>query len=197
MPVRVSVDICPLTQEKFGEIAYQVTGHAFAIYEKMGGFFDEDVYRDQFVNTRLKRADRTRFRVVDEGWIEPDPERRPVLPWLNRFLRDIGAGLDQQLYQEAVCHFYGGDEAVMHSVEIVVDERAVGYQHVRLAAPGCAFKVTTLAETEVPHFEGQARRFLEHTQLEQVHWINVTREVVRFQTFRRGEDRKIGRQKNC
>ncbi len=67
-------------------------------------------------------------------------------------LRDVGAGLDD-LYEAAVSHLYGGDEAV--------------------------------SEAEVPHFEDHARRFLHHTELRSIHWVNVTRKIVRFQTFKK------------
>lgn len=73
--------------------------------------------------------------------------------------------------------------AVQQHIDIVAGNHRLGRQRVRLAAPGCAFKVTTIAEAEVPYFEDHARRFLRHTELRSIHWINVTREIVRFQAF--------------
>ena len=264
MPILVQADIRELDQNAFGEIAYQVLGHAFAIHKKMGRFFNEDIYRDavaarvgsdaktevmievvfedfrkpyfldllvaggaifelkavkklgaahrsqvlnylllcelshaklvnfrpkkvehEFVNTSLKRTDRTAFRVCDERWIEPEGDARPMRPWLLGFLRDVGAGLDVHLYEAAVSHLYGGDESVQQCIDIVAGDQRLGRQKVRLAAPGCVFKVTAISEAEVPHFEDHAGRFLHHTELRSIHWVNVTRKIVRFQTFKK------------
>jgi hypothetical protein len=47
-----------LDQDEFGTIAYVVMGHAFAIHEKMGRFFDEDIYRDALAaRTRINEGD--------------------------------------------------------------------------------------------------------------------------------------------
>jgi len=262
MPIRIHADICHLDQREFGEIAYAVMDHAFAVHDKMGRFFDEDIYRDavadriegdvqtevmievvfedfrkdyfmdvlvaggalfelkavkklgaahraqvlnylllcelshaklinfrpkqvehEFVNSRLTRADRIVFDVADESWADPGPAERPLRPWVLSFLRDVGVGLDVHLYEAAVSHLFGGNEAVEREIEIVAGGRRLGRQKVRLASPGHAFKVTTIAEAEVPYFEDHARRFLSHTELRNVHWINITREVVRFQTI--------------
>ena len=264
MPIHVDADIRHVDQDEFREIAYLVTGHAFAVHKEMGRFFDEDIYRDavaarfgsdartevmievvfedfrkpyfmdllvaggavfelktvkklgaphrsqvlnylllcelshaklvnfwpkqiehEFVNAHLKRADLKTFRVSDENWVEPGPDARPLRPWLIRFLRDVGAGLDVHLYQAAVCHLYGGDEVVQQYTDIIAGNQRLGRQKVRLAALGCAFKVTTIGEAEVPNFEVHARRFLQHTGLCSIHWINITRETVRFQTFQK------------
>jgi hypothetical protein len=46
MPICVHADVRRMDQDEFGRIAYVVMGHAFAIHEKMGRFFHEDIYRD-------------------------------------------------------------------------------------------------------------------------------------------------------
>jgi len=137
----------------------------------------------EFVNTHLKHADRIVFDVVDKNWVDPGPAERPLRPWLLSFLKDVGVGLDVHLYEAAVTHVFGGIEAVQHDIKILAAGRHLGRQRVRLASPGHAFKVTTIADTEVPYFEDHTRRFLRHADLRGVHWINITRNVVRFQTI--------------
>ena len=39
------------------------------------------------------------------------------------------------------------------------------------------------ASPMLPVFEDHARRFLNHTDLDGIHWINITREVVRLTTI--------------
>ena len=137
-----------------------------------------ELVEHEFVNTRLTRADLTAFRVVDHGWKAGD-----LKTWLVSLLRDVGAGLDVFLYEAAVTHYCGGEEAVVREIEIFDDGRTLGSQKVRLAAPGWAVKVTAIDESGVCHFEGHTRRFLDHTKLKGFHWINVTREVVSFKSI--------------
>ena len=41
MPIKVHADLRHLDQDEFGEIAYEVMDHVFAIHNKMGRFLDE------------------------------------------------------------------------------------------------------------------------------------------------------------
>jgi len=139
----------------------------------------------EFVNTHLKHSDRVAFRVFENNWLEPSPDDRPLLQWLVAFLRDVGTGLDVNLYEAAVTHRFGGDEAVLREVDIVAGACKLGNQKVRLIAPACAFKVTTLETSGLPRFEDHTRRFLVHTNLIRFHWINITRELITFTTIER------------
>jgi len=139
----------------------------------------------EFVNTSLKHSDRTAFRVDDQDWKEPSPASRPLRGWLLDFLRDVGAGLDVRLYESAVSHFFGGDDVVLQEVGVLFDGRCLGRQKVRLVAPRWAFKVTTIDDVGMVHFEDHTRRFLQHTDLDGFHWINITRSLVTFQTIKK------------
>ncbi len=137
----------------------------------------------EFVNTHLKHSDRTAFGVVDRGWKEPGSKDRPLKGWLLAFLRDVGAGLDVHLYESAISHFFGGVDAVHHEVDVMLNGSCCGRQNVRLAAPKWAFKATTIDDAEMPGFEDHTRRFLRHTSLEGIHWINITRALVTFRSI--------------
>lgn len=265
MPVHVHADIRRLNQEAFGQIAYEVMDHVFAVHNEMGRFFDEQIYRDavadrvmqsqtevmvevqfedfrrdyyidllvgggavfelktinsfgakqrsqllnyllltnlahgklvnfrsqlvehEFVNTQLQISDRTAFGVTERGWKDPGPANQPLLQWFVAFLRDIGAGLDVSLYENAVSYFFGGDDAVSQEVDIFVGDRKLGSKIVHLALPRWAFKVTTINETGLSDFEDHVRRFLRHTELHGTHWINVTRQCVTFTSVDQSE----------
>jgi len=131
------------------------------------------------------RSDRIKFGVREQDWQDPGRAVRLLQPWLLAFLRDVGTGLDVHLYEAAVSHFFGGEEAVLHEVDILAGTHKLGRQKVRLAAPNWAFKVTTIDEPDLPHFEDHARRFLNHTRLQGFHWINITRQFVTFTTIRK------------
>jgi len=136
-----------------------------------------------FVNTHLKRSDRTAFQVVDHHWREPGSANRPLRGWLLAFLRDVGAGLDVHLYESVVTHFFAGEDAVLQEVDVLLDGQCLGRQKARLAAPNWAFKVTTIDAADLSRFEDHTRRFLQHTHLDGLHWINITRALVTFQSI--------------
>jgi GxxExxY protein len=137
----------------------------------------------EFVNTRLKLSDRTAFRIVVRNWVELGTARRPLRLWLTNSLREIGTGLDVHLYTSAVAHYYGGEATVLRETDILSGGRILGRQRIRLAAPEWAFKVTTLKDADLPHFEDHARRFLRQTNLRGFQWINIGREMVLFTTI--------------
>ena len=58
MPIHVHAEIRHLDQDEFGRIAYAVMDHAFAVHDKMGRFFDEDIYRDE-VAARIGKRELT------------------------------------------------------------------------------------------------------------------------------------------
>jgi hypothetical protein len=160
MPIKVDTNICHLDQAEFGEKV-----------------------EHEFVNTHLKYSDRTAFEVADHHWREPGSANRSLRGWLLAFLRDVGAGLDVHLYESAVSHFFGGEDAVLQEVDVLLGGQCLGRQKARLAAPNWAFMVTTIDTADLSRFEDHARRFLQHTHLEGFHWINITRALVTFQSI--------------
>ena len=145
--------------------------------------FGHERVEHEFVNTHLELADRTEFRIVERDWKDPGPIGRPLQPWLLALLRDVGTGLDIHLYESAVSHVFGGDDAVTQEVAIFAGSCRLGNQKLRLAAPGWAFKVTAVDDSIFSGYEDHARRLLAHTTLDGLHWINVTRDCVAFTTI--------------
>jgi hypothetical protein len=45
MPIDILLPLRQMTQDEFGQVAYEVVGHAFTVHGKLGGIFDESVYR--------------------------------------------------------------------------------------------------------------------------------------------------------
>lgn len=101
-------------------------------------------------------------------------------------LRDWGTGLDLHLYESAISYIFGGEDAVLRDIEIIVDGVKIGEQKARLTSSGAIFKVTALHDSE-HRFEQHARRFLNHTLQPALHWVNVTRNEVRLKTLIREE----------
>lgn len=261
MPVTVHAKTRRMSQEEFGELAYEVMECVFAIHKEMGRFFDEDIYRNaiahrfrnaqtkirievcfedfikeysidllieggvifelkavnalharhrsqllnylfltelshgklinlgtdrvehEFINTSLALADRVRFAVDEQNWNEPKRDGEPLSSWIVRMLRHLGTGLDLDLYKQAVTHFLGGEEQVVREIEILDGTHRLGIQRARLIEPGWAFKITAIDNTSQPQFKTHARRFLQHTQLQRIQWINITRDQVTLTTL--------------
>ncbi len=138
----------------------------------------------EFVNTTLRPQDRQRFSMDDREFMPLDDADKSWKQFLVAALRDWGAGLDVNLYDAAICHVLGGLEMVCKRIDIVVDGHKVGAQNVRVTPSNAAWKVTSLAEPEVD-FQSHLRRFLSHTTLQAVHWVNVNRRQVHFKTLLR------------
>jgi len=136
----------------------------------------------EFVNTMLRKSDRTKFEVTDRGWQEIGD--RPIMEWCTAFLREVGTCLDPSLYEEGLMHLLGGEDQTLREVEVVSGGCVLGQQKFRLVVPNVALKITAL--TDDPRlFENHARRLLEHTSLKVIQWINVTKDEVSFQTIRK------------
>jgi hypothetical protein len=101
--------------------------------------------------------------------------------WFIEFLRDVGAGLAIPLYEDALTQLLGGEMSVVQDVSVVGGSGVVGKQKFRTVVPDVAFKVTALEELSA--FERHARRLLEHTTLDAIQWVNVTRKCATFKTI--------------
>jgi PD-(D/E)XK nuclease superfamily len=88
-----------------------------------------------------------------------------------------------EVYESAVSHRFGGDDGVTQEIDILAGNRRLGRQSVRLSSPDWAFKVTSIDDADLTHFEKHARRFLTHTALCGLHWINITRKCVTFSSI--------------
>ena len=135
----------------------------------------------EFVNNVLRRRDRIAFEVVDKNWIESGGYH--LKERMVAALFDWGAALDLGLYEDAATHFCGRDAEPLSEIEILAHDRLLGVQKARLGDPSTALKITALDADSLPDFEFHARRFLSHTSLHSIQWINITRPVVQFKTL--------------
>ncbi|HPM79934.1 MAG TPA: GxxExxY protein [Candidatus Anammoximicrobium sp.] len=140
----------------------------------------------EFVNTTLTREIRTRFEVDDSGWDRAVDRGHDIRSLVVELLREWGTGLDLQLYEEAVTFFLGGPERVIREIDIVSKGRKIGRQPVRLADSESVFKITSL-HRDLERFESHARKFLEHTALQRILWINVNLHKVTCKTISKAD----------
>ena len=135
------------------------------------------------MNAAISREDRICFDVEDADFVGAGGGSF-LRDLTIAMLRDWGVGLDIGLYEEALTHFHGGVDKVLQPVGISVGGSQAGNQLLHLAAPGVAFKLSALGGGR-QRYESHLRRFLAHTSLDCIQWINVGRNVVTFKTLKR------------
>jgi GxxExxY protein len=140
----------------------------------------------EFMNTTLTRADRTAFDIDRAPWDGSIDRASEIARLVEEMLRDWGTGLDLQLYVDGLTHFLGGEESVLREVDVVSEGRSFGRQIARLVSADTSFKITALPAS-LESFESHARRFLKHTNLNHVFWINVTLRRVTLKTLSKGD----------
>jgi len=144
-----------------------------------------DAVEHEFVNANLTRADRIAFTVDDVEWDSSFNGAQDLRHAIEALLRDIGTGLDVSLYEDVIAHMLGGNEHVLQDVEILSGDQRIGTQKLRLSSPQSHFRITSLDARSQAGYGEHLRRFLKHTTLDGIQWINVTRHEVRFTTIGR------------
>ncbi|HEX9048376.1 MAG TPA: GxxExxY protein [Verrucomicrobiae bacterium] len=144
----------------------------------------KETVEHEFVNTTLQSADRTRFTVAHAQWDDSCPGAAQFRQLLTDLLRDLGTGLDLQLYEEAMTHLLGGEVHVLADVMVRTSQHTLGHQKMRLAAPRIAFVMTAQSEISAS-FETHTRRLLKHMDLDAIFWANISLKTVTFTTVKK------------
>jgi GxxExxY protein len=136
----------------------------------------------EFVSTRIGSADRRRITFHRKRWNAINEESTRFHNLLIEILDDWGCFLQLPLYYEGVIHFYGGEDDVIQPIPVGRDGSQVTTQKVHLLSPETAFKITAVDE-QLDNVEEHMRRFLNHTTLQAIHWVNLHRHDVTFTTL--------------
>jgi GxxExxY protein len=138
----------------------------------------------EFVSTQWSFEIRKIVKLDLEHW-SPMTERCDLLKRsLTETLAEFGLGLDVVLYKDLITHCLGGISMVVGETEVVSGGVFLGTQKVHLLNPNVAFSITASNHGSKSIREHQ-RRFLSHTTLKAIQWINLTHEAVTFTTIRR------------
>lgn len=146
--------------------------------------FRSERVQHEFVSTRLTASERRRYEVIVAHWNPLTRECRELHKILQELLMEWGAFLDPLLYRDALAHFLGGEERVVREVRVTSDGTVIGVQKVHLVADDVAFSVTASTHRPEAVLEHQ-RRFLRHTPLRALQWINLNHKRIEFRTIER------------
>jgi GxxExxY protein len=137
----------------------------------------------EFVNCHHRLTDLRHPQVLTEAWDTAVPGADLFCDTLVGLVRDWGTGLEVQLYEEAVTHFFGGEQQVERLVPVSGSSGPLGDQRMRLLSSEVAFKITGFTEGE-DSFAAHAQKLLRHTPLKAILWANVTTSQVAFRMIR-------------
>ena len=137
---------------------------------------------NQIVSTHLTHELRRNFDFVEREWREINPESTVLKNKLHDLLTDWGAFLDSNLYREAITHFVGGRQNVLKKVDVISSGRVIGQQPTHLLTRDTAFAFTSTHDHHARMREHQLR-FLRHTRLKQIQWVNFNQHAIEFETL--------------
>ena len=135
----------------------------------------------QFVSTTLTLTERRRFSVNDTEWTPLNEASLRLRKLFLELLKDWGVFLQTSLYREAIIHFFGGSEVALRRIPVFDGPFEVGNHEVCLLDDDTALALTSLSN--VQPFQNHLERFLKHTRLKCIQWINLEKHDVEFRTI--------------
>lgn len=136
----------------------------------------------EFINMRRPASERKQFAVETTRFRPLDELDAAFQQFLVGAIADWGTGLHIPLYESAIAHVMGGEQAVWRKIDVRFHGKVLAQQLVRATRSGAAFKVTAFQEN-LAAFEQHATAFVRYTSVPAMHWINVNRDAVQFITL--------------
>jgi GxxExxY protein len=147
--------------------------------------FKPNRVQSRFVNTTLNPLTRRNVELVTKRWQEIGEWSKQLREIFTDLLKDWGGFLELALYREALIHLFGGEDTVMRMVPVTRNGLSLGQQRFFLLSPQTAFRLTALSEDDAHFHELHLRTLLQHTPLQIVQWLNMTKHQVHFITLSR------------
>lgn len=136
----------------------------------------------RFVSTKLTVKKRYNFTIDDQEWKDLDEDSIWFKQLVVNLLSEWGAFLDTNLFYDAIKHFRGGEEKVLRKIKIANSSRVLGTQKTHLLNTEIAFKVSAVTKDR-SFYEEHLRRFLSHTPLKAIQWVNFNHHKIVFKTL--------------
>jgi GxxExxY protein len=133
----------------------------------------------EFVSTSLSNQDRHAFSIETAKWKEPTDTAVKIKTLITELLNDWGAFLNTTTYKEALCFFLGGDNALIKPIEIRNNGNSLGHQNIPVVNNTETFCLTSLTK-DIPTYKAHLSRFMSHTRLHFMYWINFNRFKIQF-----------------
>ena len=138
----------------------------------------------EYVSTSLDLVERRRVVVDDSKWLDANDASRQLKHLVLDLLADWGAFLQLSLYRGAIMHFFGGESVALKRIPVYERNTVVGTHEVCLIAPDTGLALTAVKDGQAS-MESHLHRFLNHTRLGRIHWINMHNHNITFCTLSR------------
>lgn len=117
---------------------------------------------------RLDRSDR-QVRCIDtKNWHPQSESCERLLGWLGDIVGDWGTNLNTGLYNEALVHFCGGEEACCQRIAV----GNLGSYLIQSHFPRIAFMLTSLTRG-IEEYQSHLQRMVRHLELSTIQWFNL------------------------
>lgn len=143
--------------------------------------FGADKVDGQFVSTNLTTEQRQHLVFHTEKTRASDAANRFVAI-ATKLVSSLGGFLSTELVCDAITHFFGGENVVVQNIIVYSGETITVHQPVRLLSPNTAFKVTAITGP-VERYRNQLSRFLLHTELDSIEWMNMSHHDINFESI--------------
>lgn len=138
----------------------------------------------EFVSTRLTHETRQQYEIETAHWKPLSGDSNRLSESLSRCLAEWGAYLDPHLYRDAITQFLGGEDRVLRDIPILSNGLSIGTQKMHLISDDVAFAVTASIHHPAKVLDHR-QRFLNHTPLKGLHWINLNHNQIELRTIER------------
>jgi len=136
----------------------------------------------RFVSTTITKDERFDFGIDDKAWQNLDADSSWLKGFLVDLLQDWGAFLSPSLFYDAIAHFREGEENIIGYIDVLAGSLSLGRQKIYALNPDIAFKLTSITRN-VSYYEKHLKRFLHHTKLKALQWINFNHHKIEFKTL--------------
>jgi GxxExxY protein len=141
-----------------------------------------DRVESRFINCHQQLAELRAPEIVDAELDASVAGAEQFRETLLSLVGDWGAGLELALYREALIHFFGGETQVCRDIPVFGSNGLLGAQRVCFIAPAVAFDISAVPTAECS-FAIHAQRMIHHTNLQAIHWANITAQQITFKTI--------------
>ena len=144
--------------------------------------FGEQRVHGKLLRNALSTADRHHPTLRNSGLRLVTPNCERLVTYLKAIIHDWGTHLFNQLYNEAIVDFFGGEAHCVRRIELWSGPLRLGTHRVQLHADGHAFIVTSLSHDQAAYRE-HLNVLLTHAKLKGIQWINLNHSRVEITTI--------------
>ena len=177
MPIIVDSEICDFSRDEFHSMAEKVIGIAFDIHNQLGRLMNEDIYKQVLRNRCETFGITPARREVKITVTHRDFEKTYFMDLLlaNRMM--VEAKTVEQLTKT---HY----SQALQKIPIFDGDREIGLQEQCLISEDTTFALTSV-KTGQGTMNDHLHRFLCHTKLSCIQWINMNKHDIEFRTLTR------------